>query len=86
MRTTVRLDERLLRDLKQYAARKGRTITSVMEDAVRQFLARKDTPAPSAVAFPTYKGKGGLRPGVDLDDATQLIDDMEEGLPLEKRR
>lgn len=86
MRTTVRLEDRLLRELKEYAARQGRTLTSVMEDALRQFLARARKPARTVVAFPTYKGKGGLRPGVDLDDTASLLELMDEGLPVDKRR
>jgi hypothetical protein len=31
-------------------------------------------------------GSGGLRPGVDLDDTAALIDLMEAGEPLDKRR
>lgn len=86
MRTTVRLEDRLLRQVKEYAARNGRTLTSVMEDALRQFLARTRPPARKGVAFPTYRGQGGLRPGVDLDDTASLLDLMEEGLPVDKRR
>src|SRR5207245_1221059 len=45
MRTTVRLDERLLRQAKQFAARNGRTLTAVIDDALRQFLSRREAPA-----------------------------------------
>ena len=30
--------DRLLREVKRYAAERGRTLTSVLEDALRQFL------------------------------------------------
>jgi predicted transcriptional regulator len=40
MSTPIRLDDRLVRDLKKYAAAHGRTLTSVIDDAVRQFLSR----------------------------------------------
>jgi predicted transcriptional regulator len=36
MRTTINLDDNLLADLKQMAARTGRTMTAIIEDAVRQ--------------------------------------------------
>jgi hypothetical protein len=85
MRTTVRLDDRLLRELKQHAAKHGRTITAVIEDALRQFLmraeGRKDLPPYRPITF-----KGRLQPGIDLDDTATLLEVMEEGLPLEKRR
>ena len=39
-RTTVRIDEALLNEAKAYAAQNGRSLTSVMEDALRQLLNR----------------------------------------------
>jgi len=74
MRTTVRLDDRLLREVKRYAAEHGRTLTSVLEDALRQFLsgtARRKPAGPFRMV--TFKGDG-LRPGVDLDDSAALWD------------
>jgi len=40
MRTTVRLDDDLLRQTKTLAAQTGRTLTAVIEDALRETLAR----------------------------------------------
>jgi predicted glycosyl hydrolase (DUF1957 family) len=39
-RTTVRIDEAILNEAKAYAARNGRSLNSVMEDALRQLLNR----------------------------------------------
>ena len=78
MRTTLRLDERLLRDAKQFAARNGRTLTAVVDDALRQFLSR-----PSRLGerrplhIRPFKGSGLAR-GVDLDDSAALLDVMEK--------
>ncbi len=87
MRTTTRLDERLMRHLKQHAAARGRTLTAVIEDAVRQFLARTATHDDGARRRPfrviTFSGR--LRPGVDLDDSAGLLDLM-EGAPAPRRR
>ena len=74
MRTTVRLHDHLLRDAKQLAARTGRSLTAVIEDALREALNRnrrylKRPP----VKLPTFRGKG-LRPGVDLDRTASLLD------------
>lgn len=79
MRTTIRLDDRLLRELKQHAARHGRTLTAVVEEALRQFLARSEQRTPrKPFKVLTFKGQPtGLRPGVDLDDTAALIDIME---------
>ena len=86
MRTTVRLDERLLREAKAVAAQERRTLTAVIDDALRQFLARRSNPRKRVPAKLITFGSGGLRPGVDLDDSAALIDIMEAGEPLDKRR
>jgi hypothetical protein len=76
VRTTIRLDERLLRQAKEYAIRHGQTLTGVIDDALRQFLARRPARSRGRFDFPTFRGKG-LRPGVDLDDSAGLLDLME---------
>ena len=77
MRTTVRLDEHLLQAAKQKAAAAGQTLTAVLEQALRESLARR--PAAAARSAPvrlkTFSG-GGVRPGVDLDDSASLLDLM----------
>ncbi|HEX9892204.1 MAG TPA: ribbon-helix-helix protein, CopG family [Actinomycetota bacterium] len=78
-RTTIRLDDQLLAEAKQLAARTGRTLTSVIEDALRQTLARgKQVRTTKPPELPTFKGDG-LQPGVDLDDSAGLLDIMEAG-------
>lgn len=77
MRTTVRLDERLLAEAKKYAAESGRTLTAVLEDALRETLARRRArPRAKPIRLKTVTG-GGVRPGVDLDDSASLTDLME---------
>jgi hypothetical protein len=77
MRTTIRLDDELLAASKALAARTGRTLTKVIEDALRQSLARRPDEEGEPVRLPTFAGKG-LRPGLDLDDSSGLIDVMED--------
>ncbi len=74
--TTIRLDDRPLRRLRKYAAIRGRTLTAVIEDAVRQYLARTAAGdgRPKAPPFRMITFKGRLRPGVDLDDSAALLD------------
>jgi hypothetical protein len=77
MRTTVRLDERLLAEAKLEAARSGRTLTSLISDALRESLARRRRRAAAEkVELPTFAGRG-LQAGVDLDDSAALLDLME---------
>jgi predicted transcriptional regulator len=39
MRTTIRIDDQLLKKAKQLAARSGKSLTSIIEDALRESLA-----------------------------------------------
>ena len=77
MRTTVRLDDQLLTAAKEHAARTGRTLTALLEDALRTFLALESRPKKRRpLRLPTF-GDGGLQPGVDLDNTADLLDLME---------
>jgi hypothetical protein len=77
-RTTIRMSPELLRELKHAAAKEGRTVTALIEEAVREAIARRHakTPRPLPARLPTA-GRGGLRPGVDLDDTSSLLDAMD---------
>lgn len=78
MRTTLQLNEHLYRMAKQFAAQTHRTLTAVIEDALRESLGRNKNKSASKVPvkLPVFNGKG-LRPGVDLDDSSALLDLME---------
>ena len=77
MRTTIRIDERLIKEAKLQAARRGITLTAIIEDALRESLARQhDTQQRKPVCLVTCGGEG-LLPGVDLDDSAALLDLME---------
>jgi hypothetical protein len=76
MRTTIRLDDHLLKEAKAVAAASGRTLTELVEDALRETLAhRREQESRKQVVLTTFKGNG-LRPGVDLDDSASLLDLM----------
>ena len=73
----MRLDDQLLTDAKEHAARTGRTLTALLEDALRALLAMENRPTqPRSRKLPTY-GEGGLQPGVDLDNSADLQDLMD---------
>lgn len=86
MRTTIRLNDPLLAEAKKYAADSGQTLTALIEDALRERLARRKSPVVKRrrVRLPTFPG-GRLRPGVDLDDTSTLLDLM-EGRDVADRR
>lgn len=78
MRTTIRLDDDLLAIIKQEAARTNRTLAAVIEDALREMLARQQSVAERApIRLTTVSGRG-LQPGVDLDDSAALYDLMDQ--------
>jgi plasmid stability protein len=76
MRTTIRLEDDLLRRAKARAAASGRSLNDFISDAVRAALV-PPRGSSAAVALPTFPG-GVLRPGVDLDDSGALLDLMDE--------
>ncbi len=77
MRTTVRLDDQLLNEAKLHVAKTGRTLTALLEDALRTFLAMKrQGPVRRQLKLPTYHG-GALQPGIDLDNNADVLDVME---------
>lgn len=88
MRTTLRLDDNLLAAAKQLAVSTGRTLTAVIEDALREVLARRSRMGGAEeIRFTIVGGEGdehGLRPGVDLDDSVALLELM-EGDALNRR-
>jgi len=77
MRTTIRIDEQLLKEAKLQAARSGKSLTEMIEDALREALSRRNSASSrQPVHLVTVNGKG-LFPGVDLDDSASLLDIME---------
>jgi Bacterial antitoxin of type II TA system, VapB len=74
MRTTLDLDDALLRSAKQRAAADGRTLTSLIEEGLRRVLASVDEQqARVDVVLPTFGGSG-VHAGIDLADPAALRD------------
>ena len=76
--TTLRVHEALLRRAKAYARRHDLTLTAVMERALASYLSNAEVSAAetSPAVLPSF-GRGGTRPGIDLDDTSALIDLMD---------
>ncbi len=86
MRTTIRIDDALYRKVKARAGQTGRTVSDIIEDAVRAALRpRPNAHTDELAPLPVYGG-GGLMPGVDLADNARLRDLMDEGEPLDALR
>ena len=77
MRTTIKIDDQLLSEAKARAAASGRTLNAVVEDALREALARRPARGRDRrTELPTFAG-GRLLPGVDVDDNAALLELME---------
>lgn len=64
----------LLRHAKQHAAKTGRSLTALIEDAVRAALAPARPPSKRRrVVLPTFPGDG-VQSGVDLHDGAALAE------------
>jgi hypothetical protein len=77
IRTTLTIDDSLLAEYKRVAADTHRTLSYVIQDALRETVARRrDAAARQPVRLPVIGG-GGLQPGVDLDDNARLLELLE---------
>lgn len=77
MRTTLTLEADVARSLREEAARSGRPLKSVVNEALRAGLAaRKARPARRYRLKPVPLG--GVLPGIDLDKALALADALED--------
>lgn len=74
-RTTLALDEDLLRRLKQRALSEGRTMQAVASDLLRQGLARAGARLPYRLELTGWSAE--LEPGLDLFDRDRLLDVMD---------
>jgi len=77
MRTTIRIDDELLKEAKQFATKTGRSLTSVIEDAIREVLARQRGSGEKVPVRLTTVSGNGLLPGIDLDDSAALLELLE---------
>lgn len=73
MKTTLNIDDGVMRELKREAARQGRTMSELVETALRLLL-RPEKKQDELPPIPIFDGGGYL---VDIDDRDALYDAME---------
>ena len=73
MKTTLNIDDTVMRRLRHEAARQGRTMSEMVETALRLLLLPK-TPQQSLKPLPRFRGGGAL---VDIADREALYEAME---------
>lgn len=74
-RTTVNIDEPLLRKLKATAAKRGVTLAALVNQLLRQAMAGQEKKQPYEFRFGGWVSE--LQPGVDLTDRDSLFDLMD---------
>jgi hypothetical protein len=74
MKTTLEIDEGVMRSLKEKAARDGKTMSELVERALRTMLAEKP-PAKELPPLPTWD----LGPLINVDSRAEWYDQIEEG-------
>lgn len=75
MRTTLDINDQLLRQAKKRAADEGTALRQVVETALCLYLQRRPRTAGYKLRWRTERGR--LLPGVRLDDRDALFDLME---------
>ncbi len=76
MRTTLNLDDRLMREAKKRAAEQGETLTQIFENALRAYL-RPLSRRPNKFRFKPLVKRGRAVAGVNWDDRDSLYERME---------
>jgi hypothetical protein len=85
VRTMIRIDDDLYRQVKAKAARPVRRVAAVLHDAVRQGISPSEQSSRGRyVLRPT--GRGGLRAGVDLSPTAAVSEVIDEGASVDARR
>lgn len=77
MRTTLTLDDDLVRRLKEVARRSGESFKSVVNTAIRRGLEQAGKPQARLPRFVVEPKACGLRAGVDPRKLNRLVDELE---------
>ena len=85
MRTTLTIDDGLLRQLRQKALDSGKPFKQVVNDTLLAGLAQPAPRQRQPYRCPTFS-VGALAPGADFTKANQLAAALEDGALMEKLR
>jgi hypothetical protein len=78
VRTTISIEDHLLRAAKQRALERDMTLGGLVEDALRTALDPARASGEEHAPLPVSKRRGGIRPGVDVADGAALRDVMDD--------
>lgn len=77
MKITINLHRELIQRATKASLDSGKTLSEFIEDALRDALAGRRNRKPGREFKVITSGRGGLLPGVNLDDSSALQDIME---------
>jgi hypothetical protein len=77
-RTTISLDSGLLETVRRASERDHRTLGQVITEALQRHLTEVSPSTRGVVRLPTA-GRGGVRPGINLDSNAELAAAMDDG-------
>jgi hypothetical protein len=78
MRTTVRLDDTLMRRAKRHATDTRRTLTQLIADGLLMLMEREQsTQSPRRVKLPVFHGDG-VYDGVDVNRHASVLEQMDQ--------
>jgi hypothetical protein len=81
MKTTLILDDEVHQQAKQASARLGIPLTRFIEEAIRLRISTESAQRNQPVRkLPVCKKRGGLRPGIDLDNTAELLDLLDQAI------
>lgn len=86
MRTTVTLDDGLLARVRERAAAQRRSVSDIIDDALRRAFADEQEPTAPAPEIVVFTEGDGPAPGVDLSSNMALAELLDEDTPLDQRR
>jgi hypothetical protein len=84
MRTTVRLSNELVTQAKRKALRDGTTLTALIEKGLRLVVAPHQQPESGRI-YPRVSSVSG-RQLLDTTKTGDLLDELDQHIPIEKRR
>ena len=81
MRTTIDINDALLIQAKNRAARERRTLTAFVEEALRAQLSDRPRKAGAVPRIPILGGGGTANPDIDWTSNASMLDFLEDGKP-----
>jgi hypothetical protein len=77
MRTTVAIDDGLLKTAKQHAEARKMTLGQVIEEGLRLYLARTEESAQFGPPLPVFTRGTGMAPGIDPTSNASMLDALD---------